>query len=124
MASGAWESITINGRRFTCKADDDVNYHLSGGFENEILMQGDGSMQQKKTRVPGAISGININIDDSRDDLEFIEECQNSLDFFPVTGTKVDGTVLAGNMQITDKNDVSSAENTLELSFEGTLEKL
>lgn len=124
MASGAWESITINGRRFTCKADDDVTYHLSGGFENEILMQGDGSMTHKKTRVPGAISGININIDDSRDDLEFIEECQNSLDFFPVTGTKVDGTVLAGNMQITDKNDVSSAENTLELSLEGTLEKL
>lgn len=48
MASGAWESITIKGRRFTCKADDDVNYHLSGGFENEVLVQGDGTMQQKK----------------------------------------------------------------------------
>lgn len=124
MASGAWESITINGRRFTCKADDDVTYHLSGGFENEILPQGDGTMQMKKTRVSGAISGININIDDSRDDLEFIEQCQNSTSFFPVTGTKVDGTVLSGSMQITDKNDVSSAENTLELSLEGTLEKL
>lgn len=124
MASGAWESITINGRRFTCKADDDVTYHLSGGYENEILPQGDGTMQMKKTRVSGAISGININIDDSRDDLEFIEQCQNGTDFFPVTGTKVDGTVLSGSMQITDKNDVSSAENTLELSLEGTLEKL
>ena len=49
MASGAWESIVINGRRFTCKADDDITFNL-GGFKNEAIVQGDGSFTEKKER--------------------------------------------------------------------------
>ncbi len=123
MASGAWESIVIDGRRFTCKADDDVTYNISG-FQNEILPQGDGSNQIKKTRHAGKISGINVTIDDGRDDFEFLQQVQDKLEFVSVSGTKVDGTVLSGNMQLTEILEASSAENTIELTLEGSLEKL
>lgn len=123
MASGALESIVIKGRRFTCKADDEAEILLSG-YSNEEIVQGDGSVKWKKTRHAGHISGINVNIDDARDDLEFLQECQNSLDPFDVTATKVDGTVYSGSVQITDEIPENAGENTVELTLVGEIEKL
>lgn len=120
MASGAWESIVINGRRFTCKADDDVTFNL-GGFKNEAIVQGDGSFTNKKERVLGKIDGINVNIDHDRGDAQFLMEARGE-EAVPVTGTMVDGRVLSGNMIITSEGDISSAENTTALTLEGTLE--
>lgn len=122
MASGAWESIVINGRRFACKNDDSVTYKLDG-FENEMIVGGDGSQYQKKTRHVGAISGLTLICNLENGDPEFLNDCQKSLDFFPVSGTMIDGTVLGGEMQFTDQLEFDSSENTCGVSLEGHLEK-
>lgn len=122
MASGAWESIVLNGRRFTCKSDDSVKTKLPG-YENETIVGGDGTMYIKKTRHAGSISDINVICNPANDDFEFLQGLQDSMDFFPVSGTKLDGTVYSGSMQLTDAIEHDDGENTVSLSLEGTLEK-
>lgn len=122
MASGAWESIIINGRRFACKSDDSVSFKLDG-FENETITAGDGSAYLKKTRHTGSISGINVICIPENGDFEFLQETQDALDFVDISGTMLDGSVLSGKMQITDAIEFDSSENVAELTLEGHLEK-
>ena len=122
-SGGALESIVINGRRFTCDAEDEPKFKLPG-FENEVVANADGSMRQKKTRVIGTISDINIVTDDSRGDQQFIEEAAASLEFFAVSATKVDGTLVSGSMQITDKKTLDGKANTMSITLSGTWQYL
>lgn len=117
-AGSALESIVINGRRFTCDAEDEPKFKLPG-FENEVAANADGTMRQKKTRVVGTITDINIVTDDSRGDQEFIRDAADSLDFLPISGTKVDGTLVSGNMQITDEHTLDVKANTMAISLAG-----
>lgn len=118
MAGGALESIVINGRRFTCDAEDEPKFDLPG-FTNEVIANSDGTMRQKKTRKVGTITDVNIVTDDSRDDHQFIEESVASLEFFPISATKIDGTLISGNMQITDEHPVDGKANTMAISLAG-----
>jgi hypothetical protein len=122
-SGGALESIVINGRRFTCDAEDEPKFKLPG-FENEVVANADGSMRQKKTRVIGTISDINIVTDDSRGDQQFIEEAAASLEFFAVSATKVDGTLVSGSMQITDEKTLDGKANTMSITLSGTWQYL
>lgn len=115
---GALTSIVIDGRRFTCDAGDEPKFKLPG-YENEVAPNADGTFRQKKTRVAGTITDINIVCDDSRGDQAFIEEKAASLDFLPVNGTKIDGTIVSGNMQITDEKVLDGKANTMSLSLAG-----
>lgn len=117
-ASGALESIVIGGRRFTCDAEDEPKFKLPG-FENEVLANSDGSFRQKKKRVPGTWTDCNIVLDDSRGDQAYIEELAASLEFVDVSGTKVDGTLVSGSMQITDEKVLDGGSNTMSISLAG-----
>lgn len=123
MASGAFESIVIGGRRFTCKADDSPEI-LYPGFTNESMVQGDGSVRYKKTRITGHINGISVDIDDTRNDQEFLKKLQDGVANVPVTATMVDGTVITGECQIIDELARKGDENTIELNLEGNFEKM
>lgn len=122
-SGGALESIVINGRRFTCDAEDEPKFKLPG-FENKVVANADGSMRQTKTRVIGTISDINIVTDDSRGDQQFIEEAAASLEFFAVSATKVDGTLVSGSMQITDEKTLDGKANTMSITLSGTWQYL
>lgn len=117
-AGGALESIVINGRRFTCDTEDEPKFKLPG-YENEVSPNADGTFRQKKTRVAGTITDINIVTDDERGDQAFIEETAASLDFVAVNGTKIDGTIVSGNMQITDEKVLDVKANTMAISLAG-----
>lgn len=117
-AGGALESIVINGRRFTCDAADEPKFKLPG-YENEVVANADGTFRQKKTRVVGTITDINIVTDDSRGDEAFIEESAASLDFLAISATKIDGTLVSGNMQITDEKVLDGKANTMAISLAG-----
>ena len=124
MAKGPAESITIAGRRFACNADDDVTIQLPG-FTNETKMHGDGGAHLSKSRKPGSISSLNVYIETERDDLEYLQDIADRLDFVDISLTLCDGTVYSGSMQLTGD---STAEGTKEgwapLELEGpTLEK-
>lgn len=118
MAGGALESIVINGRHFTCDAEDEPKFKMPG-FENEVVANSDGTSRVKKTRVVGTITDINIVTDDSRGDQAFIEEAAANLDFVSVSATKIDGTLISGNMQITDEKVLDGKANTMAISLAG-----
>ena len=79
----------------------------------------DGTFRQKKKKVPGTITDINIVIDDSRGDQAYIEETAANLDFVDVSATKVDGTLVSGSMQITDEKVLDGGANTMSISLAG-----
>lgn len=117
-AGGAAESAVINGRRFTCDGADEPKYKLPG-FENEVVPNSDGTFRQKKTRVVGTITDMNIVVDQARGDQEFIEESAASNEFLAISITQVDGTLISGNMQITDEKVVDGKANTMAISLAG-----
>lgn len=117
-AGSAFTSMVIDGRRFTCDSEDEPKLKLPG-YENEVAPNADGTFRQKKTRVAGTITDVNLVMDDSRGDQAFIDERAASLDFLPVTGTKVDGTIVSGNMQITDEKVLDVKANTMSISLAG-----
>lgn len=123
MASGCIESIVINGRRFTCDAEDtcEITYD---GFNNEVKPNGDGTNRIVKSRHTGAIEGLNIILNSENDDMEFLKECQDSMDFFDVSATLVDGTVIGGSMQLTDAVKADMKEGTAGITLNGSCEKL
>lgn len=120
--TGVFESVNINGRRFTVDAEASINYKY-GGFLNEVKPNADGSFRGVKTRKVGAMSSIPLVMDDQRDDEEFIQETMDSLTFFPYSATKVDGTVLSGTGQIVEDPETDSKEGTKEVNYMGSLAK-
>lgn len=123
MASGALESIVLNGRRFSC-ANDDSPVIALGGWSNESVVHSDGTFHPKKTRVLGYINSVNIKIDDSREDQEFIQELCAKHEPFTVSATKVDGTVYGGSVIITEQKEVDASTQHMEISMEGNIEKI
>ena len=117
-AGSAFTSIVIDGRRFTCDAEDEPKTKLPG-FENEVVANSDGTIRQKKTRVVGTITDLNIVMDDARGDPQFIKERADSLEFLPISATKVDGTLVSGSMQITDEKVLDVKANTMSISLAG-----
>lgn len=117
-AGGALVSIVIDGRHFTCDAEDEPKFKLPG-FENEVVANSDGTSRIKKTRVVGTITDINIVTDDSRGDQPFIEEAAANLEFFAISATKIDGTLISGNMQITNEKALDGKANTMAISLAG-----
>ncbi len=87
------------------------------------MTAGDGSTYIKKEMHAGQISDINVFCNPKNDDLEFLQEQQNSMEFLPINGTKLDGTVYNGEMQITEALEHDDSENTVTLTLMGKLEK-
>jgi len=123
MATGAFESIVIGGRRFATKADDSVETLLKGKT-NETIMHGDGTFHNKKEWHPGHIKGINVIVDDMKNDKKFLQDLQNSDNTIGITATKVSGVVVSGNVQIIDELACKEDEGTIELNLEGDIEEL
>jgi len=123
MTTGAFESIVIGGRRFATKADDSVETLLKGKT-NETIMHGDGTFHNKKEWHPGHIKGINVIVDDMKNDKKFLQDLQNSDNTIGITATKVSGVVVSGNVQIIDELACKEDEGTIELNLEGDIEEL
>lgn len=115
---GSMESISLNGREFPIAADTEVQRKI-GGFENEVLANGDGSARLIKTRVPLSLDGLTVEIDDSRGDHEFLQDLANSTDFFPIAPTYASGITYQGSAQIVGEMQSSSQSATAAVSLMG-----
>lgn len=123
MATGAFESIVIGGRRFSTKGDDSVETLLKGKT-NETIMNGDGTWRNKQTWHPGHITGINIIVNDMNQDKQFLQDLQNGGEPIAITATKVSGVVVSGSVQIVEDLACDESEGTIELNLEGDIEEL
>lgn len=116
---GSIESVGLNGRAFPVAADADANRKL-GGFENEVMANGDGSSRLIKTRVPFAVSGLVVEADDARGDQEFLQELANQKGFFPMTATLASGAIWQGDGQIVGEHQYSTQAATASFDLSGT----
>jgi hypothetical protein len=115
---GSIIGVGLDARRFSVPADAEGN-RKTGGFENEVLMNGDGTARLIKTRVPLQLDGIALTIDDDRGDAEFLQELQDRTGFFPVVLTFASGISYQGTAQITGETQISSQSTTATVSLMG-----
>lgn len=115
---GSIESVTINGRNFPVAADAEAQRKL-GGFENEVMANGDGGARIIMTRVPLSITGLNIEMDDSRGDQEFIQNIQDRPDFVPIAITYASGLTYQGRATVTGEAPGSSQNATQAINLAG-----
>lgn len=115
---GSIESVTLEGRVFAVAHDAEAQRKL-GGFENEVRANGNSTARLIKTRVPLAIDGLTLEIDDDRGDHEFLQELADRTDFFPVVITYASGVSYQGRAQITGEMQGSSQNATAAVSLMG-----
>jgi len=121
---GSIESVILDGREFAVAADAEAQRKL-GGFENEVMTNGNGTARIVKTRVPLAINGLTLEVDDDRGDHEFLQSISDSNSFFPMSITYASGLTYQGSATITGELQVSSqsAAAAVNLSGPGVLTK-
>lgn len=115
---GSIESISLNGREFPVAADAEAQRKL-GGFENEVMTNGDGTARIIKTRVPFTLDGLTVSVDDVRGDHEFLQDVADLNDFVPMAITYASGLTYQGQAQITGDFQASSQSTTVALSLTG-----
>lgn len=115
---GSIESVTLDGRTFAVPADVEAQRKI-GGFENEVQSNGDGTARLIKTRVPLAIDGLTVVIDDSRGDDEFLQDLADRNDYFPFAMTLASGVTWQGTTQITGEKQTSSQSAAATVSLMG-----
>jgi len=115
---GSIESISLSGRNFPVPSDAEANRKL-GGWENEVQVNGDGSARLIKTRVPLALDGLTVEIDDDRGDQEYLTDLAGQNDFFPIAITYASGLVYQGQAQIVGEVQAASKAGTAQVSLQG-----
>jgi hypothetical protein len=116
---GSIESVTLDGRTFAVSADTDAQIK-PGGFENETQANGDGTTRTVKTRVPWAISDLNLDMDDFNGDLEFLQALANRNTEFPITIALASGAIRQGTGQINGEVQQSTTNATASVSLMGS----
>ena len=115
---GSIEAISINGTEFSVAADNDAGRKL-GGDENEVQPNGAGTARLIKTAVAWMLSGLQLSIDDSAGDQEFIEEQKRSNDYVPITVTMASGEVYAGTGTVVGESPVASQTQLMSVDLSG-----
>jgi len=122
---GPLATVSIMGREFKVTASSDVKRNM-GGFTNAVESNGDLSARLLKTPTPWSLGDVEIEIDDDREDQEFLLGIQKMADWVDCAGTWVSGKVYGGTGQIIGDLAASSANASasIELSGPGSLKKL
>lgn len=115
---GSIETVTLAGREFPVAHDAEVQRKL-GGFENEVQPNGDGSARLIKNRTAWMLSGIAVEIDDSRGDHEYLKSLADSNDYFAIAITYSSGVTYQGRGQITGEFQASSQNATAPIDLMG-----
>lgn len=115
---GSIEAVALDGRIFAVAADAEASRKL-GGFENEVLANGDGSARLIKTRVPLSLDGLTLEIDDDAGDQEFLQELADRNDYWPLVISYASGEDYQGTCQIVGENPASSQSATAQISLMG-----
>jgi hypothetical protein len=122
MIGGPFESHTIAGRRFVCDAEDTAQLQLQGK-SNEGKMNGDGTMRNTQSRVPGTLEGSNIVFDPANGDDDYLVKIRDDGKFVDYSGTANDGTVWAGSILVTGDLKFDLKAGTVPITLTGIFQK-
>lgn len=115
---GPLESVALAGRLFAVAADAEAERKL-GGKEIEAQANGNGTARYVATVVPWKISGVSLELDDTRLDQEFLQEKVDAMVPIPCEFTFVDGTTYRGEGLVTGEVIKNAMNATSALTFEG-----
>lgn len=119
VRAGDIRQLTINGREFDPAPESSCNV-LLGGYANEYSQCGNGEDHIKQSRKGAGITDLSLSVDDSRQDLEFLQEAQDSGESVPVTLTLASGVAYAGSLVVVaDELGKSTGEGTVSISLRG-----
>jgi hypothetical protein len=116
---GSIQAVSIGGTDFSVAADADVMLDL-GGTKPTVHRNGDGSSRVTGEEVPWSLSGIEVAIDASRNQLVFLQSVAHSMEFVNCTITLVDGTTYQGLGMVVDDRAYSTAKATMPLALMGS----
>lgn len=121
---GSIESVSLSGRVFGVASDADSNRKL-GGYMNEVQANGNQTTRQVKKFEPWMVDGLQLSIDDTRGDQEFLQDLANRTSEYTCLVTYASGESYQGEGQITGDLQVSSMNTTgtVVLMGSGTLNK-
>jgi hypothetical protein len=122
MIGGPFVSHTIAGRRFVCDSEDTAQIQVQGK-SNEAKMNGDGTIRNTQSRVPGNLEGSNIIFDPANGDDDFLNKIRDEGKFVDYSGEANDGTIWAGSILITGDLKFDYKEGSVPLTFTGTFQK-
>ena len=115
---GPVENSSIRGRLFASAADDDVKLD-TGGVENQIEMNGNGTGRVVQSRAPWKVDGLNIEIDHARADMEFLDEVIESGEQVDMTVTFADRTTFEGRGTIVGRPEYGAKNATAKIMLAG-----
>jgi hypothetical protein len=115
---GSIIAVSIRNRNFPVAADGDGSRKL-GGYENEVQANGDGTARIVKMRVPWLFDGVQLEVDDTRGDQEFLQEVANGDEFVPVTITLASGITWQGDGTISGEVQFGTQNATATVSLSG-----
>lgn len=122
MIGGSVESISLDGANYAVPADTDITITM-GGFQNEVMPNGDGTARIKKERFPWKAAGVVLSISFEDGDPAFLQNLADRKDPFPIIITFADDSTLTGTGTIQGELTESSMDSTasMELAGSGTL---
>ena len=115
---GAVRDMSVNGRNFKVAHDGSGSKNI-GGRQNEVAMNGDGTFRTIQTVMPGSFSDIQVEIDDSRGDQEFLQNISDDGLPVPVVVTYADNVSYSGDVVPTVEINPDQNTGIASMSFQG-----
>jgi len=117
--NGAMRGLTIGGRGFKVAHDGPGNKDL-GGRNNELAMNGDGSFRTLQSVMPGSLNDLQIEIDNSRGDQEYLKGIADAGLPVNVVATYASNTSYAGDLVLVGEMKADEATGLVSLGFQGS----
>ena len=111
------EQIMLYGREFDPAPEGNITYRLSGK-ENESRPTGNGGLHTKQTNKLGGFENLDISVDPSRQDIEFLQEKANGGEPGPCSFRFL-GLTYSGDLTIQGAIDPTTGDGTVSLSAMG-----
>ena len=119
VKGGDIRQLTIKGREFDVAGGDaNVNVDL-GGFSNEGSLNGNGTLSIIQRRKLAGFSDCPVKIDDSRQDMEFLQEIADAGEAVPVNMTLVSNKTYSGSLAVVGELQKATGDGTLALEMRG-----
>lgn len=115
---GPISEMKIAGRQFQADPETDPDIGL-GGFKATVKKPAQGDSIVNLETMPGSIKGIDLILDEDRDDLIFLQNLVNQRKLFDVIVVNSTGVAYGGKLIITSDIMGKIKGSTISLDFEG-----
>jgi hypothetical protein len=119
VRAGDIRQCTISGREMDIKGEDaNVNIRTSG-YNNEVGINGNGTTHVTQRRKTAGFSDLQISLDDTRKDLEFLQGIIDDGDAVPVNITLASGVTYSGALVIVGDLEKATGDGTVSIEMRG-----